>query len=86
MLLRALVYVVLVGVLAVPVMGDPKLDLNKADKDELMALGLSPSQALQIISHREKSGPFLQVEELVAVQQMNKQTYEKIKERVMVEE
>ena len=41
---------------------------------------------MQIIAHREKSGPFLQVDELLAVQQMKKETFEKIRDHVMVDE
>ena len=55
-------------------------------KDQLVAVGLSESQALQVIAHREKSGPLLQVEELLAVQQMKKDTFEKVRNRVTVDE
>lgn len=83
---RMIVGVALWCVLSVAGAAEQKLNLNTATKDQLMALGLSPSQALQVISHREKSGPFLQVDELMAVQQMNKQTFDKIRERVAVDE
>jgi competence ComEA-like helix-hairpin-helix protein len=63
-----------------------KLNLNAATKEQLIGLGLTESQALQVIAHREKSGPFLQVEELRAVQQMNKATFEKIRDHVTVDE
>jgi competence ComEA-like helix-hairpin-helix protein len=62
------------------------LNLNTATKVELVAIGLSESQALQVISHREKNGAFLQVEELTAVPQVTKQAFEKIRARVTVDE
>jgi competence ComEA-like helix-hairpin-helix protein len=73
-------------VLVTAVFAGGKLNLNTATKEQLVALGLSESQAAQVISHREKSGPFLQVEELLAVQQMRKDAFEKIRERVTVDE
>ena len=72
--------------LAVNVRATELLNLNTASKDSLVALGLTDSQALQIISHREKNGPLLQVAELMAVPQMTKQTFAKIRERVTVDE
>ena len=63
-----------------------KLNLNTATKEQLVAIGLSESQALQVISHRQESGPLLQVEELLAVQQMDKKTFAKVRDRVTVDE
>jgi competence ComEA-like helix-hairpin-helix protein len=63
-----------------------RLDLNTATQAELMRLGLSNSQALQVIAHREKNGPFLQVEELMAVPQMTKRSFESVREQVAVDE
>ncbi|HVO26495.1 MAG TPA: helix-hairpin-helix domain-containing protein [Candidatus Margulisiibacteriota bacterium] len=63
-----------------------KVNLNTATKEQLVALGLTESQALQVIAHREKSGPFLQVEELLAVQQMSKAAFEKVRDQVTVDE
>ncbi len=76
----------LVAALAGGINAADKLNLNAATKEQLVGLGLTESQALQIIAHREKSGPFLQVEELQAVQQMNRQTFEKIRDHVTVDE
>jgi len=72
--------------LAAAAAAEPKLNLNTATKAQLIALGLSDSQAQQVISHREKSGPLLQVEELHAVPQMNTSTFEKVRDRVTVDE
>ena len=85
MLRRWLRLTVLLLALAVPAAAQ-KLNLNQATKEQLVALGISESQALQIISHREESGPFLQVEELMAVQQMTKDAFEKIRDKVTVDE
>ena len=83
---RWLVGPVLVAILAAPLGAAEKLNLNSATKEQLVALGLSESQALQVVGHREKSGPLLQVEELLAVPQMKKESFEKIRERVTVDE
>jgi len=71
---------------AAPVLAAGKLDLNKATKDELLGLGLSESQAQQVLSHRQKSGPFLQIDELLVVPQMRRELVEKIRPRVTVDE
>lgn len=72
--------------LSAPAASGALLDLNTATQAELVSLGLSESQALQVISHREKNGPFLQVEELMAVPQMSKRSFEAIRARVAVDE
>lgn len=76
----------LVLLLAGDVGGGERLNLNTATKAELVALGLSESQALQVVGHREKNGPFLQVEELTAVPQMTKKKFDTIRARVTVDE
>jgi len=63
-----------------------KLNLNAATQQQLVGVGFSESQALQVIAHRDKSGPLLQVEELLAVPQMKKETFEKVRDRVTVDE
>jgi len=63
-----------------------KLNLNTATKQQLTAVGFSESQALQIIRHRQENGPFLQVEELLAVEQMRRDTFEKLHDRLTVDE
>lgn len=79
--------VLLVLLSCVPVHADDaKLDLNKAAREQLVALGLTESQAAQVISHREKSGPLLQVDELLVVPQMRPETVDTIRERVTVDE
>ncbi len=72
--------------IASPLHAAEKLNLNTATKAQLIAVGLTESQALQVIAHREKNGPFLQVEELLAVEQMKRETFERIRKRVTVDE
>lgn len=83
---RWLVRAALIALLGTPTGAVEKLNLNTATQEQLVALGLSESQAMQVVAHRQKSGPFLQVDELIAVQQMKKETFEKIREQVMVDE
>ncbi len=83
---RWLTVCMLALLLAGPVLAAEKLNLNVATKEQLIALGLTESQALQIIAHRQKNGPFLQVEELLAVEQMRKDTFAKIRDKVTVDE
>ena len=78
--------VALTLVLAGIVSATELLKLNTATKAELVAVGFSESQALQVIAHREKNGAFLQVEELTAVPQVTKQVFEKVRARVTVDE
>ena len=63
-----------------------KLDLNQATREQLIGLGLSESQAAQVVSHREKTGAFLQIDELLVVPQMRPDTVEAIRNRVTVDE
>ncbi len=77
---------VLALMLGAPLHAEQKLNLNTATKAQLVAIGLTESQALQVIAHREKNGLFLQVEELLAVEQMKKETFERIRNRVTVDE
>lgn len=84
--MRAGRLIVLLLWLAPAAMATEKLDLNRATKEQLVAVGLSESQAIQVISHRDKSGPLLQVEELLVVPQMSRESYEKIRSRVTVDE
>jgi competence protein ComEA len=44
--------------------------------------GLGPVMAQRIVAHREKNGPFTNVEELRDAKLVNASTYEKIKDLV----
>jgi competence ComEA-like helix-hairpin-helix protein len=63
-----------------------KLQLNQATQEQLVALGLTPSQAIQVISYRKENGDFLQIEELLAVPQMSHEAFEKVRDKVTVDE
>lgn len=63
-----------------------KLQLNQASQEQLLALGLNQSQAAQIIRYRSENGDFLQVEELLAVPQISRPVFEKVRDKVTVDE
>lgn len=86
MTIRWLAASALLGSLAGGVSAGETLNLNTASQAELVAIGFSASQALQVIGHREKNGPFLQVDELNAVPQVSKDTVAKVRTRVTVDE
>ena len=58
-------------------------DLNTASKSELMSLGLTKSQALNVIKYR-KAHKFKSVEELEKVQGVGFNDMQKVKERLNV--
>jgi competence ComEA-like helix-hairpin-helix protein len=72
--------------LAAPLPAADKLRLNEATQAQLVALGLTESQAIQVLSYRKENGDFLQVEELLAVPQMSHAAFEKLREKVTVDE
>jgi competence ComEA-like helix-hairpin-helix protein len=72
--------------LATPLVAADTLRLNQATEEQLVGLGCSPSQAVQIINYRKENGDFLQVEELLAVPQMSRETFEKVRAKVTVDE
>ena len=76
----------MLAVMATAGVADVKLNLNTASKEQLIALGFSEGQALQLISYRQENGPLLQIEELMAVPQINKQTITKVHDKVTVDE
>jgi len=61
------------------------LDLNKASQAELEALpGIGPVTASKILAYRAEHGSFHSVEELQDAKLVNRSTYEKIKDLVVV--
>ena len=60
-------------------------NLNTASKSELMSLGLSKSQALNVIKYR-KAHKFKSVEELEKVQGVGFNDMQKLKEKLSVKE
>jgi competence ComEA-like helix-hairpin-helix protein len=60
-------------------------DLNTATYDQFHSLpGVGPVTAQRILDYRKKSGPFLRVEDLLAVRGISAGRLEKIKQYVMV--
>jgi competence ComEA-like helix-hairpin-helix protein len=72
--------------LAAPAFAAERLQLNQATQEQLVGLGFTSSQAVQIINYRKENGDFLQVEELLAVPQVSRQTFEKVRDQVTVDE
>lgn len=72
--------------LAAPLSAADKLPLNQATQEQLVALGLTPSQATQVVNYRKENGDFLQVEELLAVPQMSHEAFDRVREKVTVDE
>ena len=86
MLRRALVVAALLIVAMLPVSAADRLQLNTATQEQLVAIGLTPSQAIQVLSYRKENGDFLQVEELLAVPQISRQVFEQVRDKVTVDE
>lgn len=62
-----------------------KISINTATKEELMTLpGIGESKANDIISYREKSGPFESIEEIMKVSGIGENIYAQIKENITV--
>jgi competence protein ComEA len=62
-----------------------KIDLNKADVNELQNLpGIGPAKAAAIIEYREKSGKFQAVEDLKNISGIGDKTFEKLKDLIVV--
>ena len=72
--------------LAAPLLAADKLRLNEATEEQLVAIGFTQSQAAQIISYRSENGDFLQIEELLAVPQISRPVFEKVRDKVTVDE
>lgn len=61
-----------------------KINLNTASLEELETLpGIGNTRALEIISYREKT-PFKNIEEIKNISGIGEKTYEKIKEKIIV--
>ncbi len=72
--------------LATIALAEDKLRLNEATAEQLVAIGFTPSQATQVVNYRKENGDFLQVEELLAVPQMSRATFDKVHAKVTVDE
>ena len=84
---------VLVAVLALLVggvgvyAGDPgKVNINTASAEELTQLrGIGPKYAARIVEYREQNGPFASAKDIMNVKGIGPATFEKNKERIVVE-
>ena len=62
-----------------------KVSINTATKEELMTLpGIGESKAKDIISYREKNGPFKTIEDLKKVSGIGDSIFAKIKENITI--
>jgi competence protein ComEA len=62
------------------------VDLNTATRSELEAVrGIGPAKAKAIIEHREKNGPFNNVDDLTKVKGFGKASVEKLKSDLTVQ-
>lgn len=69
------------------ILPDRPVNINTADKDELMRLpGIGEKLAEAILRYRQQQGPFPDTEALAAVPGIGPKKLEDIKERVTVEE
>jgi comEA protein len=65
--------------------GVQKVDLNRADQEELESLpGVGPHLASQIMEYREKLGPFQRVEDLMNVRGIGEKKFEQLKDLITV--
>lgn len=64
-----------------------KININTADKEELMTLsGIGEAKADAVIAYREKHGSFQNIDEIMNVSGIGENLFEKIKEKICVEE
>lgn len=84
--MRRLIGLALVLLAAAAALAAGKLALNQATLAQLEALGLTKSQAAQIVRYRTENGDFLQVEELLAVPQISRAVFDSVREKVAVDE
>ncbi len=64
---------------------DGKVDLNHADKAQLMTLtGIGEARADAILAYRDQHGGFSSPEELMNVDGIKEKTYDKLKDEIMV--
>ena len=62
-----------------------KVNINTASKEELMTLsGIGEARASAIIAYRETGGPFMAIEDIMAVDGIKEKAFEKIKEDIEV--
>lgn len=64
-----------------------KININTADREELMTLsGIGEAKADAVIAYREEHGSFQNIDEIMNVSGIGENLFEKIKEKICVEE
>jgi general secretion pathway protein K len=64
-----------------------KININTADKEELITLsGIGEAKADAVIAYREEHGSFQNIDEIMNVSGIGENLFEKIKEKICVEE
>ena len=69
-----------------PLVAGDKLRLNEATQEQLVAARFHPEPGRADHRYRKENGDFLQVEELLAVPQVSRATFEKVRDKVTVDE
>lgn len=65
--------------------GSDKVNLNTADKEQLMTLpGVGESKAESILQYREKNGRFRKIEDIMQINGIKEGLFEKIKDSITV--
>ncbi len=68
-----------------PAVGMTKININTAGKSQLETLpGIGSVKAQDIISYREKNGPFQSIEELTKVSGIGEKTLERIRDLITI--
>jgi competence protein ComEA len=63
-----------------------RININKASARELAKLQkVEPKDAVRIVEHRQKYGPFKLTEELMDVSGIGPRTYDKIKDQIVTQ-
>jgi len=80
------VFAVMVCAISVYAADPAKININTASAEELTQLqGIGPKYAAKIVEYREQKGPFASAEDLMKIPGIGPATFEKNKERIVVE-
>ena len=64
---------------------DGKVDINTAEKNELMTLpGIGEAKADAIVRYREEHGTFQKIEDLMEVEGIKEGVFQKVKDQIKV--
>lgn len=66
---------------------DGKININSADSNELALIsGVGASLAEKIIAYREENGPFMRIEDIMAVKGISEKKFETMRDIICIEE